>query len=115
MGISGTDVALETADVCLMKDDITRIPYIIGLSRKSLRVIRLNVAFSMFVNISAVILGSFGIIGPVIGALLHETSSLPVIANSARLVNYRGRRPVNLPRHGVVEPGSEKKVLLAEE
>lgn len=91
MGISGTDVALETADVGLMQDDLGCVPYIIGLSRKSLKVIWLNVAFSMSVNILSVVLGGFGIIGPAIGALMHETSALPVLANSARLVNYRGK------------------------
>jgi len=88
MGLMGTDTAFETADVCLMKDDITRIPYIIGLSRKSLKIIWLNVLFSMSVNIGAVVLGGLGIIGPVVGAILHETSALPVLANSARLINY---------------------------
>ena len=89
MGISGTDLALETADVCLMQDEIARVPYIIGLSRKSLKLIWLNVVYSMSVNALSVVLGGFGIIGPVIGAALHETSALPVLANSARLVNYR--------------------------
>ncbi len=92
MGLSGTDTAMETAEVCLMRDDISRVPYIIGLSRKSLKVIRLNVIFSMSVNVLAVFLGGFGIIGPVFGALMHETSALPVLANSARLVNYRDKK-----------------------
>jgi Cd2+/Zn2+-exporting ATPase len=104
MGIGGTDVALETADVCLMQDSIARVPYIIGLSRKSLKVIWLNVAFSMSINILSVFLGGFGIIGPVVGALMHETSALPILANSARLINYRGSSLIDIPRHG----GSEK-------
>jgi Cd2+/Zn2+-exporting ATPase len=92
MGASGTDLALETADVSLMKDDISRVPYVIGLSRKSLKVIWTNIAFSMSINILAVVLGGFGVIGPVFGALMHELSALPVLANSARLVNYRRKR-----------------------
>lgn len=89
MGMSGTDVALETAHVGLMSDEIERLPQLIRLSRKTLRIIRVNVIFSMGVNILAVFLGSFGIIGPVIGALIHEGSSVPVLANSARLVGYK--------------------------
>ena len=102
MGLSGTDLAIETADVCLMQDDIARVPYIIALSRKSLNVIWLNVAFSMSVNVLSVVLGGFGIIGPAIGAVMHETSALPVLANSARLVNYRGRSLVDRLRDSVL-------------
>jgi Cd2+/Zn2+-exporting ATPase len=89
MGMSGTDLALETAEIGLMSDEIERLPQLIGLSRQALKVIRANVIFSMSVNVIAVFLGSFGMIGPVIGALIHEGSSVPVLANSARLVGYR--------------------------
>ena len=92
MGMGGTDVALETAEIGLMADEIERLPQIIGLSRKALKVIRANVIFSMSVNLISVFLGSFGVIGPVIGAMIHECSSVPVLANSARLVNYKLER-----------------------
>jgi Cd2+/Zn2+-exporting ATPase len=88
MGLAGTDLALETADIGLMADEIERLPQIIALSRKTLGVIRQNVIFSMSMNVLAVILGGFGIIGPVIGALMHELSALPVLANSSRMINY---------------------------
>jgi Cd2+/Zn2+-exporting ATPase len=88
MGVAGTDVALETADIPLIQDEIERIPYVLGLSRKTLKVIWQNVAFSMSVNVLSVLLGVFGIIGPVFGALMHEFSALPVLANSARLINH---------------------------
>ena len=93
MGVAGTDVALETADIGLMQDEIERIPYALGLSRKTLKVIWQNVAFSMSVNILSVLLGVFGVIGPVFGALMHEFSALPVLANSARLINYHDEHP----------------------
>jgi Cd2+/Zn2+-exporting ATPase len=89
MGLAGTDVALETADIGLMADEIERIPQIIALSRQALGVIRQNVVFSMSMNLLSVILGGFGIIGPAIGALMHETSALPVLANSARLISSK--------------------------
>jgi Cd2+/Zn2+-exporting ATPase len=91
MGIAGTDVALETANVGLMQDEIERVPQVISLSRRTLKVIRQNIIFSMSMNFLSLILSSFGIIGPVVGALMHETSSLPVLANSARLVDARYR------------------------
>jgi len=89
MGLAGTDLALETADIGLMADEIERLPQIIKLSQKALSVIRQNVVFSMSMNVLSVFLGSFGIIGPVVGALMHELSALPVLANSSRLINYR--------------------------
>jgi Cd2+/Zn2+-exporting ATPase len=108
MGISGTDVALETADIGLMTDEIDRLPQVIDLSRKTIRVIRQNVIFSMGVNIVAVILAGFGIISPVIGAIVHEVSALPVLANSARLVDHR--LPQASPGRSVFKTSSDKVV-----
>jgi Cd2+/Zn2+-exporting ATPase len=64
---------------------------LIDLSRSALGVIRSNVVFSMAMNLLSVLLGGLGIIGPVIGAVMHEVSALPVVANSARLINRRAR------------------------
>jgi heavy metal translocating P-type ATPase len=110
MGVAGTDVALETADIGLMADEIGRIPQIIDLSRKSLGVIRQNVIFSMSMNVLSVCLGGFGIIGPVAGALMHEASALPVLGNSARLINYKQKMQFLKPTGG----GSEcaKRFLI---
>ncbi|HSR32040.1 MAG TPA: cation-translocating P-type ATPase, partial [Anaerolineae bacterium] len=92
MGAIGTAVAMETADVVLLTDEVQRVPYLIELSRSSLGVIRSNVIFSMSMNLLAVALGVLGVIGPVVGAVMHELSALPVVANSARLVNWKPRR-----------------------
>jgi Cd2+/Zn2+-exporting ATPase len=92
MGMGGTDIALETAEIGLMADEIERLPQIIELSKKALRVIKANVIFSMLVNVIALSLGAFGLIGPVLGALIHEGSSIPVLINAARLVNFKPDR-----------------------
>jgi Zn2+/Cd2+-exporting ATPase len=89
MGSIGTNIAMETADIVLLTDKIERIPYLIDLSRVSLKVIRNNVIFAMSMNILSVALSVAGIIGPVIGALMHELSALPVVANSARLIGRK--------------------------
>jgi Cd2+/Zn2+-exporting ATPase len=91
MGTIGTAVAMETADVVLLTDRLESLPYLIDLSRSALGVIRSNVVFSMAMNLLSVLLGGLGIIGPVIGAVMHEVSALPVVANSARLINRRAR------------------------
>jgi Cd2+/Zn2+-exporting ATPase len=91
MGTVGTNVAMETADIVLLTDKIERIPYLIDLSRMGLSVIRNNVIFSMGMNILSVVLSVIGVIGPVVGAIMHEVSALPVVANSARLINRKSR------------------------
>ena len=90
MGAIGTAVAMETADVVLLTDEIERVPDLIDLSRACLGTIRNNVVFSMSMNMLSVVLSVLGVIGPVAGAVMHEVSALPVVANSARLI---GRKP----------------------
>ena len=89
MGLAGSDVALETAHIGLMTDEIERIPQVIAVSHQALRAIRQNVIFSMSWNVFSVFLGIFGVIGPVIGAIMHELSALPALANSARIIQYQ--------------------------
>lgn len=89
MGYGGTDLAIETADVSLLADELARLPHLLGLSRAALKAIRQNLAFSLGVLGVAVVLTIPGILTPVTGALLHELSSIPVIANSARLIRRR--------------------------
>lgn len=89
MGLSGTDVAVETAEIGLLSDDLSRLPHLLGLSQKAMGAIRQNLAFSLGVLAVAVGLTIPGILTPVTGALLHELSSIPVIANSARLIGLK--------------------------
>lgn len=88
VGIAGTDVTIETADVGLLSDDPTKMPHLIMLSRKAIATIKHNLAFSLGVLAMAVVLTVPGIRTPVTGAMLHELSSIPVIANSIRLISY---------------------------
>jgi Zn2+/Cd2+-exporting ATPase len=91
MGLGGTDVAIETAEIALLSDDLTKLPHLLGLSRQAMRAIRQNLVFSLGVLAIVVGLAIPGILSPVTGALLHELSSIPVIANSARLIGLRDR------------------------
>jgi Cd2+/Zn2+-exporting ATPase len=95
MGAAGTDVAVETASVALMNDDMGKLSHLFSLSHETLRTIRISVMFSMSMNVMSLVLSSLGIIGPAMGALMHELSAIPVMAFSARLVSFRG------PRQGV--------------
>ena len=89
MGVAGTDVAIETAEVALLSDELTKLPHLLALSQQAIHVIRQNLVFSLGVLALAVGLTVPGILTPVTGALLHELSSLPVIANSARLIGVK--------------------------
>jgi Zn2+/Cd2+-exporting ATPase len=91
MGLAGTDVAIETAEIALLSDDLAKLPHLLSLSRQAMRAIKQNLAFSLGVLAIAVGLAIPGILSPVTGALLHELSSIPVIANSARLIGLRDR------------------------
>ncbi len=92
MGITGTDVALEAAEVGLLSDDLSRLPHLLGISRRAIRTIKQNVAFSLAVLSLAVLFTIPGILSPVTGALLHELSSIPVIVNSARLIVFEPKK-----------------------
>jgi Zn2+/Cd2+-exporting ATPase len=89
MGAAGTDVALETADVVLMADDLTRIPYAIGLSRQTRRTLMQNLAFALggIVILVGAVLG-FGLALP-LSVIGHEGSTVIVSLNGLRLLGYK--------------------------
>jgi len=86
MGAVGTDVAIETADIALMTDELEKIPTVIRLSRKALRVIKENLVFALVFNTAMVILSAQGWVTMILGAIVHQASSLLVILNSMRLL-----------------------------
>lgn len=89
MGVAGSDVALETADVALMSDKIDVLPFVIGLSRKSRVIIKQNLWMSMGMVAILVPLTLFGVSNIGTTVLLHEGSTLLVIFNALRLLNYK--------------------------
>jgi len=86
MGAVGTDVAIETADIALMADELEKIPTLIRLSRKALRVIKENLIFALVFNTVLVILSAQGWVTMILGAVMHQASSLLVILSSMRLL-----------------------------
>jgi Cd2+/Zn2+-exporting ATPase len=86
MGAVGTDVAIETADIALMTDELEKIPTVIQLSRKALRVIKENLLFAIVFNTIMVLLSAQGWVTMILGAVMHQASSLLVILNSMRLL-----------------------------
>ena len=95
MGAIGSDIAIEASDIALASDDIKNIPYLLYLSKKTMKTIKLNVTFSLALNFLAIILAMTGILNPVVGALVHNLGSVFVILNSAKLLKTRNNLALN--------------------
>jgi manganese/zinc-transporting P-type ATPase C len=89
MGLAGTDVAVETADVALANDDLNRLLDVGDLGGRAVEVIRQNYGMSIAVNAAGLLIGAGGALSPVLAAILHNASSVAVVANSSRLIRYR--------------------------
>ncbi|MGQ0575218.1 MAG: heavy metal translocating P-type ATPase [Pseudonocardia sp.] len=89
MGVGGTDVAVETADVALAGDDLAKLLELRDLGRRSIGLIRQNYGMSIAVNAAGLLVSAGGAMSPVVAAILHNASSVAVVANSSRLIRYR--------------------------
>ena len=91
MGAAGSDVALETADVALMADDLAQLPFAVGLSRSTRRIIKQNLYVSLGVVAVLIPATIFGLnIGTAV--LFHEGSTVLVVVNALRLLAYKAGR-----------------------
>jgi len=86
MGTAGTDIAINSAAVALMNNDLHRIPFLFKLSHSARTVIYQNLSIGMLFIVGGLILSGLGMLSPIIAAILHNAGSLLVIFNSARLV-----------------------------
>jgi Cd2+/Zn2+-exporting ATPase len=121
MGAAGTGVAIETADVALMQDDLRKLPQAVSLARRTVGVMRQNVAVAM-ITVAALLAGVvFGGVTMAIGMLVHELSVLAVIANAMRLLRRRAAveraKRVESPRpvHTPLSPSSVEATTLSKE
>lgn len=89
MGKFGSDMVIDTADITLISDDISKIPYLKKLSNKTLKTIKFNIAISLIINIVAVFLSTLGLLNPLIGAIIHNAGSLIVILNATLLYDRK--------------------------
>lgn len=89
MGCMGSDIAIEAADIALMSDDLSKIPYLKKLSNATVRTIMFSIALSMIINIAAVVLSVVGVLNPTTGALVHNLGSCFVVLISALLYDRK--------------------------
>ena len=90
MGGAGTDVALETADVALMGDDLSKLPFAVGLGRATRAIIRQNLAISLGVIALLIVASLAGWAGIGVAIIFHEGSTIVVVLNALRLLGYKG-------------------------
>ncbi|MBI4427507.1 MAG: heavy metal translocating P-type ATPase, partial [Ignavibacteriales bacterium] len=86
MGGIGSDTTLETADVVLMSDDLSRVPYGISLARKALRIIKQNIALALAIKAIFLVLGIFGLTSLWLAILADDGATLLVVVNGMRLL-----------------------------
>jgi Cd2+/Zn2+-exporting ATPase len=88
MGAAGSDVAINSASIALMNDDLKRLPFLVRLSKKTGKVIYQNLGFGIFFIIIGIAAGAAAWLPAIYAAILHFVGSLVVVFNSARLVRY---------------------------
>ncbi|MBR0171196.1 MAG: cation-translocating P-type ATPase [Lachnospiraceae bacterium] len=89
MGAMGSDIAVEAADVALMDDDITKLPYLKKLGNETMKTIRCAITLSMCINLAAVTLSVLGVLTPTTGALVHNAGSCFVVLLAALLYDRK--------------------------
>jgi cation-transporting P-type ATPase C len=89
MGLSGTEVAIETAGVVLVSDDLSKLSQLLKIGRATMSIVKQNIAFAIAVNIIGIALSSQGLISPLAAAIIHESNALIVMVNSLRLLRVK--------------------------
>lgn len=89
MGSMGSDIAIEAADIALMGDEISKIPYLKKLSNSTLNTIKFNITLSMAINFIAIGMSVMGWLNPITGALVHNAGSVLVVLNAALLYDRK--------------------------
>ena len=89
MGAAGSAIAVDAADIALTSDDMSKLPYLVKLSRLTRRSIQLNITLAMGINFLAIILSIAGFLTPVTGALVHNAGSVLVVLNAALLYDRK--------------------------
>jgi Cd2+/Zn2+-exporting ATPase/Cu+-exporting ATPase len=89
MGAAGTDIAIEAAHVALMRDDWMLLPAVLRVARRTMAVVRLNLAATAVYNVVGLTLAAFGILPPILAAAAQSLPDLGILANSSRLIRQR--------------------------
>jgi Cd2+/Zn2+-exporting ATPase/Cu+-exporting ATPase len=86
MGSAGSDVAVEAGHVALMRDDWNLVPELVAMSRRTMRVVRVNIGFTALYNALGLTLAALGLLPPALAAAAQSLPDLGILTNSARLL-----------------------------
>lgn len=86
MGLTGTDIAIETVGITLATNNLDRVPKLLRIGRATMRVVKLNIAFALIVNAAGITLSVLGVISPLAASVIHEGNALLVMLNALRLL-----------------------------
>jgi len=89
MGVMGSDVALEAAHVALMREDWSLVPQLLGIARRTIRVVKMNIVFTLLYNTLGLTLAALGFLPPVFAAAAQSLPDLGILANSSRLLRQK--------------------------
>jgi Cd2+/Zn2+-exporting ATPase len=115
MGAAGSDVAINSASVALLNNDLARIPFLIRLSRKTTSVIWQNLLFGVAFIVVTQALAIWGPLTPIMAAILHTVATSIVIFNSARLVRFGEELVPHAPPRGAPPPEEQLPAPIAAE
>lgn len=89
MGVVGTDVALDAAHMALMRDDWQLVPEVFAIAHHTMRVVKVNIAFTALYNIVGLSLAAVGVLPPIVAAAAQSLPDLGILANSSRLLRHK--------------------------
>lgn len=89
MGAAGTDIAIEAAHVALMREDWMLVPEVLRIARRTMGVVKMNLAFTTVYNLVGLSLAAFGILPPILAAAAQSLPDLGILANSSRLLRQK--------------------------
>ena len=89
MGAAGTDVAIEAAHIALMRENWTLVPEVLKIAKRTMRIVKMNLAFTTVYNLVGLSLAAFGILPPVLAAAVQSLPDIGIMGNSARLLKQK--------------------------
>src|SRR2546429_1708281 len=101
MGVMGTDIALEAAHAALMREDWNLVPDLFTIARRTMRVVKMNLSFTILYNLIGLSLAALGILPPILAAAAQSLPDLGILANSSRLLRQKLPTTSFIPPTGV--------------
>ncbi len=93
MGVAGTDVAMDAAHMALMRDNWELVPDAFAIAHRTMRVVKINIGFTVLYNVVGLSLAAIGIVPPIVAAAAQSLPDLGILANSAQLLRQIQHQP----------------------